>query len=461
MSSLPVIPLVAIVGRPNVGKSRLFNRLTRSQKAIVEDTPGVTRDRNYGEAEYEGKVFNVVDTGGFEPDSVDELLSKMREQAQLAIDEADLVLLVFDVQQGVMPADADIVAMLRKSHKRCVYAVNKVDGGKQEALMADFFELGLDRLHAISAEHGRGMDELLEDLTTGFPRLPEETEDSQAEAGADVGPVRVAIVGRPNVGKSTLVNRLIGEERMLTSEMPGTTRDAIDSVIQRAGQEFVLIDTAGIRRRRGIHLAVEQYSVMAALRAMDRAEVVVFLLDPGEGPTDQDARLLSLIEEKGRGLVLVMNKWDAVEKDTHTMIDSTKAIRETLPFCTYAPIEFISARTGQRVDRVLEAVLRARASWRRRVGTSELNVFLAQAVAAQQPPIQGNKRARLYYMTQVAVRPPRFAIMCSNPHAVPTHYRRYLANRMRDAYGFEGTPIRLRFRARTRHDDPHGGEGQS
>lgn len=438
------IPLIAIVGPPNVGKSRLFNRLTRSRQAIVEDTPGVTRDRNYGEGEWFGRLYNVVDTGGFDPDSTDPLLSMMRDQAQLAIDEADIVLVLFDGKVGVTPGDSEIVEIMRSSKKQIFYVVNKIDAPSHEPRLLEFYELGLDMLYPTSAEHGLGCDDLMEVLTEGFPT----EEELEADRDLDDDTVKIAVLGRPNVGKSTLINQLLGEDRLLTSDIPGTTRDAIDSAIEIEGQRYLFIDTAGVRRKPKVRLALERFSVVRALSAIDRADVVLFLLDPDEGPTDQDARLLGLANDKGRGVVLLVNKWDTIQKDTGTSGAYVKGIRETWPFMTHAPIEFISAKTGQRVHRILTAALEVRRQWRKRISTSELNQFLADAVAKRQPPISKNRRPKLFYVTQAAVAPPTFVVFCKDPSAIPGHYRRFLSNQLRVHYGFEGCPIRLYFRRR-------------
>jgi GTPase len=452
LSSGTALPLVAIVGRPNVGKSRFFNRLTRSRKAIVENTPGVTRDRHYGEAEWEERVFNLVDTGGFEPETTDELLGKMREQAELAIAEADIVVALFDGRAGPVKADWEMAELLRRSGKPIFWVVNKIDAESAEPLVAEFFELGISPVYAVSAEHGRGMDELMEVLTAEFPKASDVAAARDSDEGEE-GVTHIAVIGRPNVGKSTLVNRLVGQERLLTSDVPGTTRDAIDTALEQDGQRFVLIDTAGVRRRRSISLELERFSVVRAFHSVDRADVVLFLLDGQEGPTDQDARLLGLVADKGRAIVLLVNKWDAVEKDEKTADTYAKALRETLNFVDYARVEFISAKTGQRVNRVLPAALEAKAQWRRRIPTSELNAFLAQVVARNQPPIHRNRRVKLYYMTQARTAPPTFVIMASAPKGVAEHYQRYLVNQLRAAYGFQGSPIRLRVRQRERRGD--------
>ncbi len=440
------LPLVAIVGRPNVGKSRLFNRMTGTRNAIVEDFEGVTRDRNYGDVEWYGKRFNLVDTGGFEPDSEDILLSAMRDQAQLAIEEADVIILLFDGKQGLLAADWEINDILRRTDKPVHYAVNKIDGPKHDELVFEFHELGAETLHPISAEHGRGVDDLVDAVAEDLEEVPPEEDEFVADE------TRIAVLGRPNVGKSTLINQLLGEERLLTSNIPGTTRDSIDNVLEVDGHKFILIDTAGVRRRRSISLALEKFSVVRSFKSIDRAQVVVFLIDGLEGPTDQDARLLRMAVDKGRAIVLLVNKWDAVEKDEQTSGQYALELRERLPFLDYAPIEFISALSGQRVHRTLQRALEVREQWARRITTGELNRFIKDAVARLQPTMYRNRRVKFYYASQVSACPPTFMFVCNYPKSVPEHYNRYLTNQLRRAHGFEGTPIKTFFRARKKNE---------
>jgi len=439
---------VAIVGRPNVGKSRLFNRITGSRSALVEDTPGVTRDRHYAEVEWYGARFNLVDTGGFEPDAEDLLLSAMREQAQIAMEEADVIVLLFDGQAGVTSADQDIVEMLRRTDKRIVHAVNKMDGPKHDALAMEFYELGVEQMALISAEHGRGVDDLMDIVCEGF-----ETEDDLDDDDGLEGVTRIAVVGRPNVGKSTLINRLLGADRLLTSNIPGTTRDAIDTMLERDGEQFLVIDTAGVRRRRSIKLLLEKYSVVKSFRSIDRAEVVLFVVDGTEGPTDQDARLLSMVADKGRAVILLVNKWDVVEKDERTSGQYVKGLREAWTFVDYAPVEFISALTGKRVHKVLDMALRVKRNWEQRIPTAELNRFIEDFQRRFQPPVHRNRRPKIFYGSQVKAAPPTFMMVANYPKSIPTNYRRYILNQLRETYDFEGTPVKLFFKARSRRGD--------
>ncbi len=443
--------LVAIVGRPNVGKSSLFNRLIGHRHAIVLDTPGVTRDRNYGEARWGGRTFSVVDTGGFEPTAVEGVIAQMREQAMLAIESADVVLLIVDAREGLVEADREVVQLLRRAHEKVVYAVNKVDGEKQEELVTDFYELGVDRLHAVSAEHGRGVGRLLDHIVTLLPGC--EDDDLVDKPGHEV--TRFAIIGRPNVGKSTLSNRLLGEERMIVHEVPGTTRDAIDANFTWQGAPYTLIDTAGLRRKRGISRGTsESFSVLRTLKALDRCDVAVLVLDATEGPTDQDARVLGLAADKGRGLVLVINKWDAVDKDPKSAQRFTDDVRLKLPFANYAPVLYISGKTGQRVNRLMPLVAQVRAAHQSRVGTGELNRWLEVCTQKHQPPVVKNRRLKLYYATQARTAPPTIVISCNDPESVHFSYERFLLNQFRESFPVEGTPVRLFFRGKKdRHDE--------
>lgn len=451
------VPVIAIVGRPNVGKSTLFNRLVAARRAIVEDLPGVTRDRQYGEAELLGRRIIVIDTGGIEPSSDDALLKQMREQAQIAIEESDAIICLFDGPAGVLPQDAEIARMLQRSRTPVFWTVNKIDGPRHDPLIAEFYELGLDELFPISAQHSGGVLDLVEAI---FEALPPEREEEDDVAD---GPLRVAIVGRPNVGKSTLLNRLIGVERMIVSDVPGTTRDSVDTPLTRRREDgsqadYLLIDTAGVRRRKWVKTSVEKISVVRTFKAIDRAEVCLFLLDASEGVTEQDQRLAGLIAEKGRGCVILLNKWDALgKKDNATFGEKIRALQDQLGFMKWAPILTISGLTGQRTHKILDLVDQAYVQYEKRVPTGELNRVFEQILHKHQPPIVKHRRLKLYYASQVAVRPPRFVVWCNDPEGVHFSYRRFLLNRFRAQWGFEGTPIKLFVRARTRRTAPPEG----
>jgi GTP-binding protein len=434
-------PIVAIVGRPNVGKSTLFNRLIGEQRAIVLDTPGVTRDRHYGEATYDDQAFTVVDTGGFEPEAVDGVVGSMRRQAMMAIEEADLVIFVVDGRDGLTPSDQDVADILRRSERPILVAVNKVDGPRQDAMLADFYGMSAWEPIAISAAHGRGIDILLEHIIEGVPRVESVEVDETI--------TRVALVGRPNVGKSTMTNRLLGEDRMIVDSTPGTTRDAIDASLSIGDREYVLVDTAGLRRSRGIdRRSSEGHSVVRTLRAVDRCHVAVLLLDATEGITEQDARIAGLVDEKGRGLVVVVNKWDAIERDEKTAKAFAEQIELKIPFVHYAPILYLSGLTGLKVPRLLEAVDKVRAAQQLRIGTGELNRWLDKCLQRHQPPIVGHRRVKLYFATQVSTVPPTIMISCNHVDGVHFSYQRYLVNQFREAFDVLGTPVRLVFRTR-------------
>jgi len=458
-------PIIAIVGRPNVGKSTLFNRLVGRRRAIVEDVPGVTRDRNYGDVNWDGRICSVVDTGGFEPTSKDRLLQQVRDQAQLAVDEAAAVVLVVDGREGVTNVDHAIADLMRRAGKKLFVAANKVDPSTEEGELplAEFHRLGFGEVHAISAEHGRGVAGLLEAAldAVGAPRAdPEPSDDrdevAEGEEPAEVkaedaprGDVRIAIVGRPNVGKSTFVNALLGEERLVVSDVPGTTRDAIDSVVEHDGRRYVVTDTAGIRRKRSIALRVEAFSVVRAMRAIDEAEVVACLLDATEAGVEQDARLLGLIAERGRALIVVVNKWDVAEKEGATQTWYREELHKRLPFVDWAPMLFVSARTGKSVAKLLPTAARLGEQFRARFPTRELNELLEALQDAQPAPLARGRRVKLFYVTQVAFAPPTFVVQCNHPEAVSDHYRRYVENRFREAFGLE-VPVRIVYKERRR-----------
>jgi GTP-binding protein len=433
-------PIVAIVGRPNVGKSTLFNRLTRSRDAIVHNMPGVTRDRNYGDVDWYGKVFTLIDTGGFEPDSDDIILSQMREQAQLAIEEADVILFLMDGREGLTPADEAVSDMLRKTKKPVHYVVNKIDGESHEEAGYDFYRLGIENLHTISAEHKRGIDDLMSDIVAEFP----EAEDVQEE-----GLVRISIIGRPNVGKSSLVNRLLGEKRLLVSDVPGTTRDSVNTLLERDGKKYLLIDTAGIRRKSKVSERLEKYTIVKALCSIDRTDVVILVIDAQEGVTEQDEKVAGFAHEKGKGCVIVVNKWDLIEKDDTTIGKYVDRIRIDLKYMSYAPIIFISALTGQRVVKVLNIVDEVVAQASKRVSTSELNRVIEEAARRHHPPSYQNKFVKLYFGTQIASNPPTFVVFTNHPEGIHFSYSRYIENKIRQAFGFEGTPFRLLFKERS------------
>ena len=437
-------PLVAIVGRPNVGKSTLFNRLVGERRAIVLDTPGVTRDRHYGESRWAGRYFDVVDTGGFEPAATEGLVAAMREQALVAVEQADLVVFVLDGREGLQQADEEVAALLRRAHDRVIYAVNKIDGEKQLGFTADFYALGAEEVFPVSAEHGNGFGRLLDRIVSRLP--PPDAEESDSDQD---GSPRLALIGRPNVGKSTLANRLLGEERMIVSEVPGTTRDAVDLKLQYQGRDYLLIDTAGMRRQSKIQKGTsEGFSVVRSLRAVERCHVAVVLLDAVEGVTDQDARVVGVAAEKGRALVLAVNKWDAVEKDPKTADRFTEQLRMKLPFAHYAPVVFTSGLTGLRVPKLMELVDRVRASHTLRVSTGPLNRWLAECTRKHHPPVVGSRPLKFYYATQTRTAPPTIVLSCNIPDGVHFSYERFLMNQFRESFDVEGTPIRLVYKGK-------------
>ncbi|GAC1465671.1 MAG: ribosome biogenesis GTPase Der [Chloroflexota bacterium] len=437
-----VKPLIALVGRPNVGKSTLFNRLVGERVAIVEDEPGTTRDRLYGEFEWRGREVSVVDTGGIVPGGDEDVHASIYEQAQLAIDEADVIVFMVDLKSGVTPVDMEIADMLRRTSKPVVLAVNKSDNVRQETQALEFHALGLGDPLPLSAGRGLNTGDVLDAIVE---RLPDRDVEEQDDAVA-----RVAIVGRPNVGKSSLINSLLGQQRTIVSAVPGTTRDAIDTDIDFKGQRVVLVDTAGIRRRGKIVHGIEQYSVFRALRAIDRADVAVLVLDATELLAAQDAHVAGFVQERAIGLVVAVNKWDLIEKDTRTSAEFEAKIRQQLKFLPYVPIVFISARTGQRIENVLDLALAIREERRKRVSTGVLNEAIRRALAEHQPPAAHGKLVKLFYMTQVAVDPPTFVGWVNDPSLVHFSFKRFVENRLRERFGFAGTPIRVFFRARGR-----------
>lgn len=434
-------PIVAIVGRPNVGKSTLFNALAGSRISIVQDTPGVTRDRIYADVSWLNYNFTMIDTGGIEPDSGDVILSQMREQAQIAIDTADVIIFIVDVRQGMQDADSKVADMLRRSRKPVVLAVNKVDNFEKMMLdVYEFYNLGMGEPIPVSAASMLGTGDLLDAVVKHFP---ERTGDD----GEDERP-KIAVIGKPNVGKSSLVNRLTGDNRVIVSDIAGTTRDAIDTPVKYHGREYVFIDTAGLRRKNKIKEEIERYSIIRAVTAVERADVVLLMIDGTEGVTEQDAKIAGIAHERGKGIIIVVNKWDAVEKDDKTIYRQSEKIRQILSFLSYAEIMFISAKTGQRVQNVYEMIDMVIENNSMRIATGVLNEIVAEAVAMQQPPTDKGKRLKIYYVTQVSVKPPTFVIFVNDKELAHFSYVRYLENRIRDAFGFRGTSLKFIVRER-------------
>ena len=432
------MPLVAIVGRPNVGKSTLFNRILGRRQAIVEDVPGVTRDRNYGAASWTGREFTLVDTGGLDPLAVEGLFSLTKKQALLAVDQADVLLLVLDTRTGATSVDQEVADLLRKSHKPVLVAANKAEGKGGELDASAFFRLGMGNVYPVSALHGSGVAELLDALVE---ILPEKDVVSEKEHH-----IRVAVIGRPNTGKSTLVNRLLGEERVLVSDVPGTTADAVDIILEREGKGYLLIDTAGIRKKSRVRQGLEHYSVLRTLGAVERCDVSLLLLGSDEGLVDQDLKIAGLVHDRGKGLVICLNKWDLVDKDHRTFDRLARDIREKMFFFAHAPILSVSALTGQRVERIFEAIEGVFGEAGRKVPTGQLNEAIRLAVEKFQPPVVRGSRIRFFYATQVGVHPPSFVIFTSRPGDIRENYVRYLERFLRETFGFQGTPIRLFFR---------------
>jgi GTP-binding protein len=433
-------PVVAIVGRPNVGKSTLFNRLLGHRKAIVDDVPGVTRDRNYGSVDKYEVPFILIDTGGFEPVTEDRLLQQMREQSQLAMDEADVIIFMMDGRSGLTPADRDVVEMLRRVAKPIFYVVNKVDGEQQELDSNDFYALGIDTIYTISAAHNRGVGDLMDAVIDTFPH-DSDPEDETVMA-------RICVVGRPNVGKSSLVNRLLGFERSVANPTPGTTRDAIDTPFIWNKQRYVLIDTAGIRRKGKTTEKLEKYSVVDALRGIERADVALIVINAEEGVTEQDARIAGYAYEAGRACVFVVNKWDTLTKDNQSIGKFVDSVRQEFKYLHFAPILFVSAQTGQRVNKIMEAVTEVAADYCKRVSTADLNHAFKEATESHHAPLSAGKRVKFYFATQVAIKPPTFVVFTNAPEGIHFSYERYLTNQFREAFDFKGTPIRLLFRGR-------------
>ena len=438
-------PIVAIVGRPNVGKSTLFNALAGENISIVKDTPGVTRDRIYADVSWLNYNFTMIDTGGIEPDSSDIILSQMREQAQIAIDTADVILFLVDVRQGLQDADSKVADMLRCSRKPVVLVVNKVDSfQKYMADVYEFYNLGIGDPMPVSAASRLGIGDMLDEVVKHFP---EDTEEN----GEDERP-RVAIVGKPNVGKSSIINRLVGENRVIVSNIAGTTRDAIDTEISHDGREYVFIDTAGLRRKNKIKEELERYSIIRTVTAVERADVVVVVIDASEGVTEQDAKIAGIAHERGKGIIVAVNKWDAIEKTDKTIYEFSRKIRETLSFMPYAELLFISAVTGQRLGRLFELIDVIIENRAMRIQTGVLNEIITEAVAMQQPPSDKGRRLKIYYVTQVSVKPPTFVVFVNDKELMHFSYTRYLENKIREAFGFKGTSLKFIIRERKEKD---------
>ena len=434
-------PIVAIVGRPNVGKSTLFNALAGEKISIVKDTPGVTRDRIYAEVTWLDKTFTMIDTGGIEPESKDIILSQMREQAQIAIDTADVIVFMTDVKQGLVDADAKVADMLRRSNKPVVLVVNKVDSFQKYMLDTyEFYNLGIGEPIPISAASMLGLGDMLDKVAEYFPNQDVEEEEDDIP--------KIAVVGKPNVGKSSLINKILGEDRVIVSDIAGTTRDAIDTKVVYKGKEYTFIDTAGLRRKNKIKEELERYSIIRTVTAVERADVVVMMIDATEGVTEQDAKIAGIAHDRGKGIVIAVNKWDAIEKNDKTIYKFTNKVRETLSYMPYAEIMFISAQTGQRIPKLFETIDMVLENQTLRIQTGVLNEILSEAVAMQQPPSDKGKRLKIFYTTQVSVKPPTFVIFVNDKELMHFSYVRYLENKIREAFGFKGTSLKFIIRER-------------
>ena len=434
-------PIVAVVGRPNVGKSTLFNALAGQKISIVKDTPGITRDRIYADINWLGRSFTLIDTGGIEPDSKDVILSQMREQAEIAINTADVIIFMVDVRQGLVDADAKVADMLRRSQKPVILAVNKVDNvNKYMADVYEFYNLGIGDPHPISAANQMGLGDMLDEVIAHFG------EESQEEEEDDK--IRVAIVGKPNVGKSSLINKMLGENRLIVSDVAGTTRDAVDTPITHNGKEYIFIDTAGLRRKNKIKEDLERYMIVRTVSAVERADIVVLLIDAVEGVTEQDAKIAGIAHERGKAVIIAVNKWDAIEKNNKTVKEYESKIREILSYMPYAEITYISALTGQRLNKLYDLIDMVAENHAMRVATGVLNEIMAEAVALQQPPSDKGRRLKLFYITQAAVKPPTFVIFVNDKKLMHFSYTRYIENKIREAFGFKGTPLKFIIRER-------------
>ena len=435
-------PIVAVVGRPNVGKSTLFNKLVGERIAIVEDTPGVTRDRIIADAEWQNHHFTLIDTGGIEPHTKDDIMLQMRIQAEVAIDMADLIILMVDGREGMTASDLEVANMIRKHNRDVLLAVNKIDSLNLENNAFEFYNLGIGQPIAISAEQGLGLGDLLDEVIVRINRYynDEEEEDDR---------LRVAVVGKPNVGKSTLINKVLGQERLIVSNVPGTTRDAIDTNVRYDGKDYVLIDTAGLRRKKKIYEEIERYSIVRAIAAVERSQVVLMLIDATQGVTEQDAKIAGIAHNRSIPSIIIVNKWDAVEKDNKTMKKMEDDIRDALSFMDYAPIIFISAKTGQRLGKIFETIEYVRSQSEKRITTGKINEAMAEFTLMKQPPSKHGRRLKLYYASQVAINPPTFVVFVNDATLVHFSYQRYLENKLRETFDFFGTPIRFFVRERT------------
>ena len=439
-------PVVAIVGRPNVGKSAFFNYISGKRISIVEDTPGVTRDRIYTDVEWSGRKFLMIDTGGIEPKTDDFMLKQMKRQAQLAIDTADVILFMVDVKDGVTAADGEIATLLRKTKKPIIIVVNKVDRvGQTPPEVYEFYNLGFETVCPVSSIQGLGMGDLLDEVYKHFKEIPEEEEDDSI--------IKVAVVGKPNAGKSSIINKMLGEERLIVSDVPGTTRDAIDTLVERGEEQYIFIDTAGIRKKSKINENIERYSTIRSWTAIERADVCVIMIDATAGITEQDSKIAGYAHDNGKGSIVVVNKWDLVEKETGTLEEYRKKIYEELGFMTYAPVLFISAKTGQRVDQIMDHVKTVYDQAVIRISTGTLNDVLNDAIAMVQPPSDKGRKLKLNYITQVSIKPPSFVLFVNNQELMHYSYVRYIENQLRKAFGFYGTPIRFIIREKNREKE--------
>lgn len=438
-------PIVAVVGRPNVGKSTLFNRIVEERISIVEDTPGVTRDRIYAEAEWLNNTFTIIDTGGLEPESDDIILKKIYTQAQIAIETADVILFVVDVKTGVTDSDMQVANILRKANKPIILVVNKVDDLKKYGMdIYEFYQLGIGEPFGVSAGQAIGLGDLLDEVVKNFPKVLEKEQEDDV--------IKVAIIGKPNVGKSSLVNKILGEDRVIVSDIAGTTRDAVDSHYEKDGQRYAFIDTAGMRRKSKVKEYIEKYSIIRAVTAVERADVCILMINATEGITDQDTKIAGIAHEAGKPTIIVVNKWDLIEKDNKTMNNFIKEIDKEFKYMSYAPKMFISALTGQRVNKIFETINYCSQNSTRRISTGMLNDVLIEAMALNQPPAEKGRPLKIYYITQVSVKPPTFILFVNDPELLHFSYKRYIENQIRDAFGFTGTPIHFITRNKSERD---------